>query len=189
VLTGRYLTFWTGGGYESLRQGSGTTALELHLKVHGPNGQIILVPMSHVKPPPFESCDFGMSILGTFAVDEPRVVDLLEQDGLPTGLKMGDFISLEFVLKCAASATNPCDDADMGATLFLDDFQLCPQKPGSVPGDVDGDGSVNVDDLLLIINNWGSCAVCPADIAPAGPPAGDGQVDVNDLLMVINHWS
>ena len=54
------------------------------------------------------------------------------------------------------------------------------------PGDVTGNGVVNVDDLLGIINHWGPCPPpCPYDIAPAG---GNGTVNVDDLLSVINHW-
>jgi hypothetical protein len=51
-----------------------------------------------------------------------------------------------------------------------------------------GDGAVNVNDLLAVINAWGPCPTsgpCPADIAP---PGGDGTVNVNDLLAVINAW-
>ena len=53
------------------------------------------------------------------------------------------------------------------------------------PSDVTGDLQVNVNDLLAVINAWGPCGGCPADIAPARP---DGQVNVNDLLAVINGW-
>ena len=53
-------------------------------------------------------------------------------------------------------------------------------------GDINHDASVNVNDLLTVINAWGSCpaapAECPADIT------GDAQVNVSDLLAVINHW-
>lgn len=55
-----------------------------------------------------------------------------------------------------------------------------------VPGDVNGDGLVNVDDLLIVLNNWGPCLDpddCPADLT------GDGQVNVDDLLMVLNNWT
>ena len=58
-----------------------------------------------------------------------------------------------------------------------------------VPGDINGDGNVNVTDLLIVINNWGACGnpnSCPADVAPA--PNGDDTVNVLDLLMVINNW-
>ena len=50
------------------------------------------------------------------------------------------------------------------------------------PGDIDGSGNVGVDDLLLVINQWGSCSSCIADIN------GDGQVGVDDLLFIISDW-
>ena len=52
-----------------------------------------------------------------------------------------------------------------------------------------GDGVVNVQDLLAVINAWGNCpsppTTCPADIAPSG---GDGVVNVQDMLAVIDNW-
>ena len=55
-----------------------------------------------------------------------------------------------------------------------------------VNGDVTGNGVTNVDDLLAVINSWGSCpGVCPADIAP---PGGNCLINVDDLLGVINDW-
>ncbi len=59
-----------------------------------------------------------------------------------------------------------------------------------VPGDANGDGAVNVADLLAVITAWGACptlpVACPADIAPF--PGGDGQVNVSDLLLVVTNW-
>ena len=60
--------------------------------------------------------------------------------------------------------------------------------PPTCPADIaptGGNGIVDVDDLLTVINSWGSCASCVADIAP---PGGSGFVDVDDLLLVINSW-
>ena len=55
--------------------------------------------------------------------------------------------------------------------------------------DLNGDGAIGMDDLLLVVGAWGPCATppdpCPADLAPAG---GDGQVDIFDLLAVIGVW-
>lgn len=52
-----------------------------------------------------------------------------------------------------------------------------------------GDGMVDVDDLLAVINSWGPCAPfsgCPADVAPG--QSGNNVVDVDDLIAVINAW-
>lgn len=49
-------------------------------------------------------------------------------------------------------------------------------------GDVNGDGLVNVTDLLAVINAWGPCPMCAADVNY------DSIVNVSDLLIVINTW-
>jgi trimeric autotransporter adhesin len=49
-------------------------------------------------------------------------------------------------------------------------------------GDVTQNGTIDVDDLLAVINAWGPCAGCAADVT------GNGIVDVDDLLAVINNW-
>ena len=48
--------------------------------------------------------------------------------------------------------------------------------------DLNTDQTVNVDDLLAVINAWGACANCAADIN------NDNTVNVDDLLAVINAW-
>ena len=50
------------------------------------------------------------------------------------------------------------------------------------PADINGDGSVNVSDLLSLIAAWGDCNGCVEDID------GSGVVDVSDLLTVIAAW-
>lgn len=53
------------------------------------------------------------------------------------------------------------------------------------PADVDDNGSVNTDDLLLLIGSWGACADpnnCPADID------GNDLVNTDDLLVIIGGW-
>lgn len=57
-----------------------------------------------------------------------------------------------------------------------------------VPGDVTGDGIVNVQDLLILLGQWGSCpAPCPPSCQ--GDLNGDCQVDVNDLLIMLSNWT
>jgi hypothetical protein len=56
----------------------------------------------------------------------------------------------------------------------------CEQE--NIPGDIDGDGEVAVDDLLTLLGDWGDCPDCPADLD------GDGSVTVNDLLILLGNW-
>jgi hypothetical protein len=50
------------------------------------------------------------------------------------------------------------------------------------PGDINGSGTVNVEDLLAVIGAWGAIGANPADVT------GNGIVNVEDLLAVINAW-
>jgi hypothetical protein len=54
-------------------------------------------------------------------------------------------------------------------------------------GDVNGDGAINVDDLIAVILAWGPCAepcppTCAADVND------DCAVNVDDLIAVILNW-
>ncbi|MCH2136536.1 MAG: hypothetical protein MK101_08135 [Phycisphaerales bacterium] len=55
-------------------------------------------------------------------------------------------------------------------------------EPSGVPGDITGDGQVNVDDLLRVLESFGPCPCCPADLDESG------AVTVDDLLMIISYW-
>ena len=50
------------------------------------------------------------------------------------------------------------------------------------PADIDGNGSVGVDDLLALIANWGPCTGCAGDFDESG------AVGVDDLLLLIGAW-
>ena len=63
------------------------------------------------------------------------------------------------------------------------EFQGNPVNPMLV-GDVDGDGSVNVVDLLALLATWGEASRCElADLD------FDGGVSVGDLLALLAHWT
>lgn len=53
------------------------------------------------------------------------------------------------------------------------------------PGDVDGDGTVGLADLLAVLAQWGACGggTCPADVDD------DGIVGLSDLLVVLAAWA
>ncbi|MAG24343.1 hypothetical protein CMI47_02080 [Candidatus Pacearchaeota archaeon] len=51
------------------------------------------------------------------------------------------------------------------------------------PADINDDGIVDTQDLLIVISQWGAeCNDCEGDIN------GDGNVDTTDLLLVISNW-
>ena len=56
----------------------------------------------------------------------------------------------------------------------------------SCPGDANGSGTVDFDDLNLILGNWGTAGP-DGDVAPA--PDGNGTVDFDDLNLVLGNWN
>jgi len=53
----------------------------------------------------------------------------------------------------------------------------------SVPGDIDGDGQCNVNDILALVAAWGPCSgACPADLDQ------DGVVGVDDVLLILTYY-
>ena len=70
------------------------------------------------------------------------------------------------------------------------DKQVVPDSMWShevqLPGDTNGDGMIDVLDLLQVILDWGQC---PTEGDCLGDLDGSGVVDVEDLLIVIGAWS
>jgi hypothetical protein len=66
--------------------------------------------------------------------------------------------------------------------------EIATMFPPFCSGEIDGNGAVDVDDLIAVILSWGGCpSGCLADIAPVEAPP-NGQVDVDDLIAVILAW-
>ena len=81
------------------------------------------------------------------------------------------------------------NDRDLDLVLIdeLADVVILMNNSGITPlGDLDGDGSVGVTDLLILLGNWGPCldppTTCPTDLD------GDGNVGVVDLLILLGSW-
>ena len=55
------------------------------------------------------------------------------------------------------------------------------EDPIQCPEDVDRDGEVEVDDLLIVLAEWGNCP-CLGDVND------DCEVDVDDLLAILAVW-
>jgi hypothetical protein len=72
------------------------------------------------------------------------------------------------------------DDFDWSRHLYL---WVDTDAPAGPIGDLNGDGVVDVLDLLILLAAWGDCGdECPADLN------GDGVVDVSDLLILLSNW-
>jgi hypothetical protein len=86
---------------------------------------------------------------------------------------------------CFTSSLGGCGQAG-GTFLGCQPCTSCPPPKPPCSGDVSpsgGDGEVNVQDMLAVINAWGACpAPCASDLNT------DGTVNVADLLGVINAW-
>jgi hypothetical protein len=56
----------------------------------------------------------------------------------------------------------------------------------TVPGDVDGDGTVGITDFLALLAAWGACPGPPADCP--GDLDGDCMVGITDFLDLLANW-
>ncbi len=64
--------------------------------------------------------------------------------------------------------------ADQGGNTIEEECEGC-------IGDFDGNGSVGIDDLLTLLENWG-------EGNPDGDVSGDGDTTIDDLLILIGVW-
>lgn len=95
---------------------------------------------------------------------------------------MGEYLGVDLDLAYTAHiAFTSTRNGDPRGDVYYDRIPASAVKPA----DINNSGSVNIDDLLAVINAWGRCPVCqscPADINR------DGTINIDDLLAVINGW-
>lgn len=74
---------------------------------------------------------------------------------------------------------------DMGPTVCSGDnfIMLTMTYQRAQAGDFNGDGFVDVSDLVSLLAAWGPCVNCFEDID------GDGQVGVTELIVLLANWS
>jgi len=76
--------------------------------------------------------------------------------------------------------SNPCGDITSNSAV-IDVRPPC-------TSDITLDGTVNVSDLLVVIQLWGPCFNFICAYADIAPPGGNNAVNVEDLLAVISSW-
>jgi T5SS/PEP-CTERM-associated repeat protein len=94
--------------------------------------------------------------------------------------------SYEIITASSVSGTFAAVTMPAGISVVYEADRVLVQVEGTpmIPGDINGDGVVDVDDLTAVILAWGVCpAPCAADID------GNGVVDVDDLTQVILSWT
>ncbi len=84
--------------------------------------------------------------------------------------------TLTLRLEAFSTADSPADESEFGY-MGIDGLQLtlvtCPWDCG------DGDGSVDIDDFLAVLAQWGTAGTCDFD---------GGGVGINDFLALLTNW-
>jgi len=94
-------------------------------------------------------------------------------------VELTDQIRVRFV----ASDYDPQALVEAAVDQFRMSLKVCEDVEPLCPGDLNGDGVVNVSDLLILLAQWGPCdGNCDADLD------GNGVVNVSDLLILLSAW-
>lgn len=125
---------------------------------------------------------------GLFESGGPSIARFNGTFWLPLGMALGGSEALTIYNNAlTAGGEFMADDNTVAYVGRWFDCMLTPENPA----DANGDGLVDITDLLMVLTQFGVCPdtiePCSADIAPY--PGGDGVVDMSDLLEVINHWN
>lgn len=102
-----------------------------------------------------------------------------------SGSQVSLFVASPQLLRIRVGGSSGSGDETGGGTMVIS----CTPAP-VCPGDANGTGAVDIDDLLMVVNNWGWTGVPgsnDADIAPF-ESGGDGVVNIDDLLLIVNAW-
>jgi hypothetical protein len=123
--------------------------------------------------------------MGAFA--ETRVLlfgqEITGDIGGPVSIPIGPFGAC--CLGSGVCQVLPQSDCSTQGGTYHGDDTLC-EGLGPCPADVNHDGQVDADDLVLVILNWGSCTL--PGVCCSGDTDDSGAVDADDLVAVILAW-
>ncbi len=126
----------------------------------------------------FASCFFSAV---PFTPDDQCAIDDVNEDG---NVDMTDF---EVFLTVYTGTMTDCNDNGILDIIDIIDGTSLDLNEDGLPdecctGDLDGNGTVNTNDLLILFANWGPNPLNPADFN------GDGMVGIADLLILFANW-
>jgi hypothetical protein len=93
---------------------------------------------------------------------------------------VGDFVEVTDAFRIRFKASDLNEQSIVEAAV--DGIELKLIDCEGLPEDINGDGVINTEDLLLLLAAWGPCPGCPEDIN------GDGVVNTEDLLLLLGAW-
>ena len=124
----------------------------------------------------FELGSVGTGAVFSFSVENPEACAHLYRASGPVDSpgfgqeRLGEDIAIQGDQLFASAPKNA------GTYARVLRFSIAPMA------DINGDGNVDVADLLAVIADWGCTGCCSADVN------GDGVVNVTDLLAVMQDW-
>ncbi|MDP7028900.1 MAG: proprotein convertase P-domain-containing protein [Phycisphaerales bacterium] len=116
-------------------------------------------------------------LYGTQAAGDWSVV-VRDLSPIDSGSMVAACVTIESSPDCNGNGVPDVDDIEGGGSND-DDGNGVPDEC-QCPGDVDGSGTVGVDDLLVLIGQFGGPG--------SGDLDGDGLVDADDLLLMLAAW-
>ncbi len=148
------------------------------IDLSGESGLLVQFAVARVGLEPGE----GLSVEYRTAGDAWNQLFFLPSDGSDADFQ-------QFALPLPPPAYHPdfrirfrLDGDDFSDRILLDDILIGVPEEEPCPGDADGNGLVDFDDLLTTLSSFGPCADCPADFDE------DGDVDFDDLLTVVSSF-
>ena len=164
---------------------------EATLKLNGHDGEQFVEVMSGDYGPtedalnPAFGCTYPIGSLNIATGSHVVLTDTRENDC--DGL-LAEVIYTESLNVAAGATLNTnghivyTSEVDNQGTIIGEEDIIIINPP--VEGDLNGDGIVDVLDLLVVVANWGNCTgACESDMN------ADGTVDVLDLLVLIANWT
>ena len=178
-----HFTWWDGtdtyAGYVSVENGGLACSAGNELHYNNATTLIKRLDGNWMKDVSFKFGEYGGNLNLEINGDFRNFDNMLDIDGLVIG---GVTVSVDWGgtgADCGQiSLTGDMAYLRMGGQEYWVDCFEADSTPPTIPGDVDGDGDVDINDLLALLAAWGS-----AD--PSADLNGDGTVGIDDLLILL----